>query len=384
MNFCTNCGANLNQNWNYVSNLAPSRFDKILLYFQAGILVIFLLSMYFFVQILLGFILFSVFAENPSMEDASSISLTVIVMILSNIIMVGLITKISPSTFGKSPSKAITIKILVILILLLFFLLFFLELVLMVLNHILDTAGLSSDQLSPYDSFFEDPVNYILFAILAVSIGPVFEELVFRQVLINTMHKQINSRYTLVIISAIIFALSHTAGDLIDGSLRYAILHLAATFILGVFLGMLFIYKGLKTAIIFHSLWNFFSIIIQVMVELDQISLLDTIVIILFIISTSILIWLIHANRKEIKSSLIEVNFPQLKDTGIIVFNLILILAYELALPLTLYSEPDFIALTLILIFQFLGVIFGIIFIENERRINRSKGFRAQKSKIGD
>ncbi len=368
MKFCTNCGIKLDQSQYYRELLTPSTWDKILATFRTGILVVFLLSIYFFVQILLGTLLFSFLPGDLAIESPSSVSILIITLILSNLIMVLFITRVSPSTFESSVSEKLNLRIIFFLLLLLFILIFFLEIMIIALNYLLDVIGLSSEQISPYDSFFEDPINYFLFALLAVSIGPVFEELVFRQVLINSLGKQVTSKTTLVLVSAIIFALSHSAGDLLDGSLRYAILHLVATTILGVILGVLFIYKGLKAAIIFHSLWNLFSVFVQLFIIIDQSLILDAILTISFFFSIIITLWLIYSNRNEIKGKITEINRPHQKEGGVALANLCMIVLYELILPLSLYNEPNFSALLIVFIFQLLGVILGVILIEGEKK----------------
>lgn len=92
-------------------------------------------------------------------------------------------------------------------------------------------------------------VNIILLIISSVITGPIVEELLFRNVLINKLRK-FNNNYITILLSSLIFSLMHTG-----------IINIIYTFILGLILSSIYIKKRkILDTILVHSFANLISI----------------------------------------------------------------------------------------------------------------------------
>lgn len=92
-------------------------------------------------------------------------------------------------------------------------------------------------------------VNIILLIISSVITGPIVEELLFRNILINKLRK-FNNNYITILLSSLIFSLMHNG-----------IINIIYTFILGLILSSIYIKKRkILDTILVHSFANLISI----------------------------------------------------------------------------------------------------------------------------
>ncbi|NHK32462.1 MAG: CPBP family intramembrane metalloprotease [Asgard group archaeon] len=119
-------------------------------------------------------------------------------------------------------------------------------------NNILQEGNLEN----PYDFFNTDKIGIIIFATFVVTfIAPIAEEIFYRWTLISTLRNGFNKNATIVF-SALIFSLAHSFTDL-TFSFSYFVIHLIATFIVGIILGYVFYQtENIILTILLHSSWN--------------------------------------------------------------------------------------------------------------------------------
>lgn len=95
---------------------------------------------------------------------------------------------------------------------------------------------------------YRDPLYILSRIFIAVIIGPILEELIFRGVILNGLKRTVLGLYPAVIISSILFAITHIHANTI--SLMYH-------FIFGIFMALVVVrYKSLYLAIILHAFYN--------------------------------------------------------------------------------------------------------------------------------
>ncbi len=369
-NKCLSCGSEVNNFDSIVEPRAFSRLDWMLTKFKPSILLIFLITTNSILQLAISIIFYFFFPVelNSETNTISELSLLLII-IASNIFMIGLMIKILPFSekmeIVREKNSTSYFKLFIVLI----FAITIIEIFTTIINSILDFIGISSLQKTPYDDFFGDPITIFVFTFLIVSVGPIFEELVYRKYTISLMSDFANSKTLIIIVSALIFAISHTAADIVGGSLRYALLHSFAIIILGIILGIIYNYWGLRGAIFFHSLWNFFSLIAQLLVNNNLISLLD--LILLFFVGISIFssIITIYKIRRQIKRLFHKISVPTLNDSVFILSNFGIICIYIFMLAFVqIFLDQNMISAIILLLFNIGGIIFGIILINKENQ----------------
>ena len=337
--------------------------------FSPAILVIFLLSLYFFVQLIIGSVFLLILPFEIVPNTSVYVLFNLILMIVSNVILITIISKWLPIPYQKDPYAKNRNQILVFLVFYLIASISFIEILVTILDFGLDMIGVGPSQVSPYDDFFTTPFNILTFSILAIFFGPIFEELIFRRFTISTLLKHCQSKIYVVFISALIFSLSHTSTDILEGSFRYTILHIAVTFVLGLVLGVIFLRYGLRYAITFHSLWSIFSLIIQILIINDLLALVDLIVLLIVIIATIYTAFTIYQHRYSIKKSISKITLPNRPEFTLVSINFALIISYELILPVIFLSTTqNIISIGIFLLFQFCGLLLGILLINNEQR----------------
>ena len=130
-----------------------------------------------------------------------------------------------------------------------------LEIFLTLLEHFLDFFSVPPADSTPYDDYFANNLIKLLFSLLVIIIGPLFEEIVFRQHVISFLEERIPSKYPVVFLSSVIFSLNHLPADLQNGSLRYTIEHLFVVFFLGIILALIYYRYGLFFSFLLHSLF---------------------------------------------------------------------------------------------------------------------------------
>ncbi len=341
--------------------------------FRSTIWVIFLLSTFTLTQLVIGSVFLFLLPADFLSDPVNYTFFSLMIMLVSSTILIITIMKGKPGSFPKKPLEMNQIQLIVILIVILIVTISTIDILTTLIDFGLDLIGMDPSLSSPYDNFFLTPLNILIFAILVTTIGPIFEELVFRRFTISMMLKQCQSRVLVVFTSALIFSLSHTATNLLE-SFRYAILHMVATFIIGIILGIIFLRWGLKFAIIFHSIWNTFSLIVQLLIIYDLSKIID-LMLAFFMITTFIFIaYFFFKFRTSLRRTISDTVLPTKSEFLLLFTNFILIITYELFLPLILLSEPQNILKSgLILLYQLCGFLIGLILINREHKITDFK-----------
>ncbi|MHA1214460.1 MAG: lysostaphin resistance A-like protein [Candidatus Hodarchaeales archaeon] len=332
LKYCVYCGSELKSVDSSHSSQEKADVTKFIL----AIFTIFLLSLNSTVQIFFSLIL-GIFL--PSSVESSSdllVFFNLIIVVISNIfITTGIIFWFKnkfhlPIFADKENFHIFNITILFIVSIT------FIEVIMLVSDLFFDLLKLNPAMTSPYDMFFENDMMIILFSLLALIIGPLFEEIIYRFMILSLINNQWNSLSKSIIISALIFTFSHTLIDILEASLRYILLHFIVIFILGLLLGYIFLNWGLKAAVIFHSLWNLYSLIIQFLsINYDQ-QVLDNISLILSLMAIFTIIFFLKGKwrltikqLKTFKMDIHEILFP--------VLNLLIVVVYQVLIPIIIY-----------------------------------------------
>ncbi len=128
---------------------------------------------------------------------------------------------------------------------------------------IIQITSLLAEPSNPYENWVPsgDPTQNIypiVLLFLTSMVGaPLFEEYIFRRLLIPALQKRGMNNFSACIASSLVFALVHTPNNLLNGNVSYAISHFCGTLIMGFFAGCTFILTGkLLAPILFHSLFN--------------------------------------------------------------------------------------------------------------------------------
>lgn len=364
--FCTSSDAQLQFN----SQQRGSLLVWISNNFRPSIFIIFLLSAYSITQLMIGsvflFLLPDVFSSNP----VNFALITLVTILISTVILIVVISKLFQLSFQKKVFDKNKISIPLLLVPLLMASIATIEIILTIIDQILDFINVDPSLSSVYDEYFSSPLNIFTFFILIAIIGPIFEELIFRYLTISTMLKHSQSNILLVCASALVFSISHTLADLIDGSVRYAILHVAATIILGIILAVIFLQWGLKYSIIFHSFWNIYSFIGQLLTLNGFPELLEAIGLVCIIITIILGFYLLYFFKKSLKKPMLKISLPTRSEFSLILVNSIFILTYESVLPLMLLIiANNNIAVLMIFFYQLFGFLIGIVLIDRDRRL---------------
>ncbi|MFX0066399.1 MAG: lysostaphin resistance A-like protein [Candidatus Hermodarchaeota archaeon] len=130
----------------------------------------------------------------------------------------------------------------------------------------------------------------ILLYFVPVTIGAaVFEELVFRRMLIPLLEERGMAPFTAVIASSLIFAFVHLPNDLISGNLAGAIIHISGVLIIGFVLGLSYVLtRNILFPMIVHALMNFVSFAgpIVILMENDGLALVYGLTLLLIFLVT--------------------------------------------------------------------------------------------------
>ena len=105
-----------------------------------------------------------------------------------------------------------------------------------------------------------NPLNILIYY-LPLTIGaPVYEELVYRRLLVPLLEQRGMNPLTAILSSSLLFALAHLPDDLISGNLTGTIMHISAVFLIGVSLGLIYVLtRNVFFSIIIHGIINFIS-----------------------------------------------------------------------------------------------------------------------------
>ena len=119
-------------------------------------------------------------------------------------------------------------------------------------------SGYTNILLSP--EHLTNPLNILIYYLPLIIGAPVYEELVYRRLLIPLLEKRGMSPLAAILSSSLLFALVHLPGDLISGNLSGTIMHISAVFLIGVSLGLIYILtRNVFYSIIIHGILNFIS-----------------------------------------------------------------------------------------------------------------------------
>ncbi|MFX0171565.1 MAG: type II CAAX prenyl endopeptidase Rce1 family protein [Candidatus Hodarchaeota archaeon] len=369
-NFCPYCGQSIPSVSNEVTIKEKTQIDHYLVKFRVSILIIFLLSTFSLAQILIGSFMILIFPNElaPSSSEIDLINL--FSMILSSIFMIFFLTKWMPFSFQKDPPVKNNVATLIYLLVILIVSVSIIEIIIILVDFGLDIFHLSPSRSSPYDSYFMNPINSIIFLLLVVFVGPILEELIFRRFVISLLSSQTSSKFVVLTISALMFGLTHTPADLIDGSLRYAILHLIATFLLGFILGIIFLAFNMKYAIVFHSFWNIFSFITQLLIIDGYVELVDSILVFFIAITAVLACFALFHYKTTLQHGIKGMRRPPKREFLIICLNFTIIIVYEVFLPLVLFSfSLNIITAGAIFLSQVVGFLLGLVLINREKRV---------------
>lgn len=366
---CPSCDSHIHFNQNDNDSQKTSPINTLLITFRPTILLIFIFSIFSIGQLAIGFVFFFFFpTEIDSNTNSISILSNLTIIIISSGLMILFLTKILSVLFEdrmketKNSVNYLWLSVLIIATI------SSINIFIAVVELLLDYIDMSSLQSSPYDEFFNDPLNIILFTILISSIGPIFEELVYRKSVISAMSRLTNSKALLIFSSAFIFAISHISADLLDGSIRFTLLHFCATSILGAILGIVYIYWGLKNAIIFHSLWNISTLIFQLLSNNNLNVVVDLLVIFFTGITLVVGIYLVYKSKNQLQAKLYPIIMISKKEFILILSNFILIVGYLLSTTLVQTLFGSNIAIGFSYLIYILGIIFGLILFNKENK----------------
>ncbi|MFW9854011.1 MAG: lysostaphin resistance A-like protein [Candidatus Thorarchaeota archaeon] len=351
-------------NENISQPTTPSRIQKLIRKMRIvypSLLIIFLLAASSLIQLIAGYLLVAsgmvseVIAPNTP-EEGLSILLTVII---GTLVMIALLMRGVPISFDREKHHGLKFQTLVLLGILFGITVSVIEISVSLIDLALDLLRFDPIQTTPYDIFFLDQVNIVLFAILAGLIGPIFEELVFRRYAISMLLIQLKSDESAVVTSALIFSLMHLPGDLQIGSLRYIILHLSVTFILGLILGIIYLRWGFFYAVVFHGAWNIFSVIISLASLADLQILVDTSIIILIVTSFCGLLVAGFSKRHFLKERIRFLSRPSFADFLSLSANLVLFIMFEIVPVIMLLIIPSLITIGFVIFTELLALLVG-------------------------
>ena len=214
---------------------------------------------------------------------------------------------------------------------------------------------------SPYGVFLDDFSTLVLFALLVLSFGPIYEEILFRFILFT--NKKEGKVINVAIFTALIFSFIHIPANLTMGSIYYTIFHFIVALILGLTLAYLYYNYGLKVSILFHILWNGLNLISQVLLIFNNEFILyfDFIIAFISILFSIGMLKLIKNFRSSVYFS--KCYFIDL--FGIVPTSIIILLFILLPFPLFYLSE----GFALIYLF-FLLILYCFVVIKFEKDVS--------------
>ncbi|UCC19528.1 MAG: CPBP family intramembrane metalloprotease [Promethearchaeota archaeon] len=105
-----------------------------------------------------------------------------------------------------------------------------------------------------------NPLNILIYY-LPLTIGAaVYEELVYRRLLIPLLEQRGMSPSPAILFSSLLFALAHLPNDLIAANLTGTIIHISAVFFIGISLGLIYVItRNVLYSMVIHAFLNFIS-----------------------------------------------------------------------------------------------------------------------------
>lgn len=150
--------------------------------------------------------------------------------------------------------------------------------ILLPIYAIFDTPA---EETSPYPEVsFLEPDFLLLWILVAVIIGPIYEEVLARGYLIPLLEKRGASPTVAILGSSAIFSALHLQADLLAaldegstiGAIEFPVSHALSTFVIGLIFGTIYYASGrsLKTCILLHSINNGVATVILASGDVDE------------------------------------------------------------------------------------------------------------------
>ncbi len=355
-----------------ITHYPSSKYVSYLMYFQPTLSIVFILSSYFIVQMVLGFFFYSFFPESRQERSVISNTISLMIIIISNLFYIVILTKYSPYKSNNSKIGSNHLPNIFTILGLFILCISFLELTLTFIDFFFDQLSFPPSFSSPYDDYLGNPSNAIIFSFLVIIIGPIFEEIVFRKHICCFLESNISSKLFIIILSGIIFSLNHLPADLLNGSFRFTLEHLYVVFILGLVLGVIYYNYGLFYSILFHSLWNSFTFLIQIENLIPDPVLLSNSLILLGLISITILPSIIVYRKKDMITNLKSFLGKQLSSRKVsfpVFTNTLTIIIYQLLVAILLVTYQSVTSTLLLFGIHTLGIIMGFIVLDSDIRV---------------
>jgi len=112
----------------------------------------------------------------------------------------------------------------------------------------------------PEGQYLTDIFTMILYFAAPTLGAGIFEELVYRRMAIPLLEKHGMGPFSAVLASASFFSISHIPNDLLNGNLSGGIIHSLVVFIIGMMVGIMYIFsRKIIYSIIIHAIFNFLS-----------------------------------------------------------------------------------------------------------------------------
>jgi membrane protease YdiL (CAAX protease family) len=130
-----------------------------------------------------------------------------------------------------------------------------------------------------------NPWNIVLLFSTVIFGAAIFEELIFRRMLIPALEHRGMGHFAAVIASSLGFALIHVPNDVINGSISFVISHFITTFTLGLFLGFTYVVtRNVLFPMIIHGFINAFAFSELIIESLGDFNLLISFALVLLAI----------------------------------------------------------------------------------------------------
>ncbi len=130
--------------------------------------------------------------------------------------------------------------------------------IILTIVNVTPQTGYGSITLTP--QVMNDPFTLAVYFLVPTLGAGVFEELVYRRMTIPLLEERGMSPISAVLAAAFIFALSHLPNDLINGNLAGGVVHVWAVFVIGTFMGIIYIItRNIIYPMIMHAVYNLVS-----------------------------------------------------------------------------------------------------------------------------
>ena len=152
-------------------------------------------------------------------------------------------------------------------------------------------TGIGLPVVSSYTGFILTPThlvnpwNLVLLFTTVIFGAAIFEELIFRRMLIPALELRGMGHFAAVIASSLGFALIHVPNDVINGSISFVISHFITTFTLGLFLGFIYVAtRNVFFPMIIHGFINVFAFSELILESLGDFNLLISFALVILVV----------------------------------------------------------------------------------------------------